>query len=158
MPDCLHPLLLLLTLLDLGFVQATDIVSFQGLLPLWLLAAGSPWLRSLQRFLSYRIAWNLGVLVVFSLLVRHATTTGLLHMLEDGLLLAVLCQVHLLNNVGERQRPDLIFFNSFLITFVTSFFAPDLSWSVLFVRYAQSSACTSKRDSSVSYASAVVSC
>lgn len=136
MPDCLHPLLLLLTLLDLGFVQATDIVSFQGLLPLWLLAAASPWLRSLQRFLSYRIAWNLGVLVVFSLLVRHATTTGLLHMLEDGLLLAVLCQVHLLNNVGERQRPDLIFFNSFLITFVTSFFAPDLSWSVLFVLHA----------------------
>ncbi|KAG5179556.1 MEMO1 family, partial [Tribonema minus] len=30
-------------------------------------------------------------------------------------------------------------------------------WSVLFVRYAQSSACTSHRDSSVSYASAVVS-
>ena len=39
MPDCLHPLLLLLTLLDLGFVQATDVVSFTGLLPLWLLAA-----------------------------------------------------------------------------------------------------------------------
>lgn len=136
MPDCLHPLLLLLTLLDLGFVQATDVVSFTGLLPLWLLAAGSPWLRRLQRFLSYRIAWNLGVLLVFTLLVHHATTTGLLHMLEDGLLLAVLCQVHLLNNVGERQRPDLVFFNSFLITFVTSFFAPDLLWSVLFVLHA----------------------
>jgi protein-glutamine gamma-glutamyltransferase len=136
MPDCLHPLLLLLTLLDLGFVQATDIVSGSGLLPLWLLAAASPWLRSLQRFISYRIAWNVGVLLVFTLLVRHASTTGLLHMLEDGLLLAVLCQVHLLNNVGERQRPDLVFFNSFLIAFVTSFFAPDLSWSVLFVTHA----------------------
>ena len=63
------------------------------------------------------------------------TTTGLLHMLEDGLVLAVLCQVHLLNNVGERQRPDLVFFNSFLIAFVTSFFAPDLSWSLLFVAH-----------------------
>ena len=136
MPDCLHPLLLLLTLLDLGFVQATDVVSVTGLLPLWLLAAASPWLRSLQRFLSYRIAWNVGVLLVFTLLVRHASTTGLLHMLEDGLLLAVLCQVHLLNNVGERQRPDLVFFNSFLIAFVTSFFAPDLWWSLLFVAHA----------------------
>lgn len=136
MPDCLHPLLLLLTLLDLGFVQATDVVSVEGLMPLWLLAAASPWLRSLQRFLSYRIAWNVGVLLVFTLLVRHASTTGLLHMLEDGLLLAVLCQVHLLNNVGERQRPDLVFFNSFLIAFVTSFFAPDLSWSALFIAHA----------------------
>lgn len=136
MPDCLHPLLLALVLLDLGFVQATDVVSLQGLLPLWLLALGSPWLRSLQRFLAYRIAWNVGVLVVFTLLVRHAVTTGLLHMLEDGLLLAVLCQVHLLNNVGERQRPDLVFFNSLLIAFVTSFFAPDLAWSVLFVLHA----------------------
>jgi hypothetical protein len=50
-------------------------------------------------------------------------------------LLAVLCQVHLLNNVGERQRPDLVFFNSFLIVFVTSFFAPDLTWSLLFVAH-----------------------
>jgi hypothetical protein len=54
-------------------------------------------------------------------------------MLEDGLVLAVLCQVHLLNNIGERQRPDLTFFNSFLIAFVTSFFAPDFWWSLLFV-------------------------
>ena len=65
------------------------------------------------------------------LLVHHATTTGLLHMLEDGLMLAILCQVHLLNNIGQRQRPDLTFFNSFLIVFVTSFFAPDLWWSIL---------------------------
>ena len=134
--DCLHLLLLALTLTDLAFVQATDIVAGSELLPLWLLAAASPWLRALQRFLAYRLSWNAGVLLVFALLVRHATTTGLLHMLEDGLLLAVLCQVHLLNNVGERQRPDLVFFNSFLIAFVTSLFAPDLSWSVLFVLHA----------------------
>jgi protein-glutamine gamma-glutamyltransferase len=134
--DRLLPFLLLLTLLDLAFVQATGIVSGQGLLPLWLLAAAAPWLRLLQRRLSCRIAWNGGVLIVFALLVRHATTTGLLYMLEDGLVLAVLCQVHLLNNIGERQRPDLVFFNSLLVAFVTSFFAPDLYWSFLFVLHA----------------------
>lgn len=132
MSDRLHPLLLLLTLLDLGFVHATGAVSSTMLLPLWLFAIVSPRLRRLQRFATYRAGWNLGVLVVFALLVHHATTTGLLHMLEDGLVLAVLCQVHLLNNIGDKQRPDLTFFNSFLIAFVTSFFAPDVWWSLLF--------------------------
>lgn len=136
MAEALFPLLLALTLLDLGFVHACDVVAGTELLPLWLLAAGSPWLRRLQRFTAYRALWNLGVLLVFALLVRHATTTGLLHMLEDGLLLAILCQVHLINNIGARQRPDLVFFNSLLITFVTSFFAPDLSWSGLFAAHA----------------------
>jgi hypothetical protein len=131
--DRLHPLLLLLTLLDLGFVHATGTVGAWSLLPMWLLALASPRLRRLQRFSFYRHAWNGGVLVVFALLVHHATTTGLLHMLEDGLVLAVLCQVHLLNNVGEQQRPDLTFFNSFLIAFVTCFFVPDFWWSLLFV-------------------------
>lgn len=132
MRDRLHPFLLLLTLLDLAFVHATDVVSGATLAPLWVFAAASGRLRRLQRFVTYRVLWNSGVLLVFALLVQHATTTGLLHMLEDGLLLAVLCQVHLLNNVGERQRPDLVFFNSFLIAFITSFFAPDVFWSVLF--------------------------
>src|SRR5690606_31665075 len=107
MRDRLHPFLLLLTLLDLAFVHATDVVSGATLAPLWVFAAASGRLRRLQRFVTYRVLWNSGVLLVFALLVQHATTTGLLHMLEDGLLLAVLCQVHLLNNVGERQRPDL---------------------------------------------------
>lgn len=136
MTDRLFPFLLLLTLIDLAFVQATDVVPWSDLLPLWLLTATAPWLRRLQQHLLYRLVWNGGVLLVFALLVRHATTTGLLHMLEDGLMLAVLCQVHLLNNVGEKQRPDLIFFNSFLVGFVTSFFAPDLWWSLLFVLHA----------------------
>lgn len=136
MRDRLLPLLLLLTLLDLGFVQATGIVGGSGLVPLWLLTLAAPGLRRLQRRVWCRVTWNLGVLVVFALLVRHATTTGLLHMLEDGLVLAVLYQVHLLNNIGERQRPDLVFFNSLLIAFVTSFFAPDLAWSLLFVAHA----------------------
>ena len=135
MSDRLHPLLLLLSLLDLGFVHATGAVSATLLLPLWALALASPRLRRLQRHATYRVGWNLGVLVVFALLVHHATTTGLLHMLEDGLVLAVLCQVHLLNNIGDRQRPDLTFFNSFLIAFVTSFFAPDVWWSLLFAAH-----------------------
>ncbi len=136
MSDRLFPFLLALTLLDLAFVHATGVVASTGLLPMWLLAAGATWLRRLQRFRAYRLAWNGGVVLVFAALVQHATTSGLLHMLEDGLVLAALCQVHLLNNVGERQRPDLVFFNSFLIAFVTSFFAPDLTWSALFVAHA----------------------
>jgi hypothetical protein len=133
--DRLHPLLLLLTLCDLGFVQATGAVSNELLAPLWLLSFASVRLRRLQQYFAYRAAWNVGVVVVFSLLVHHATTTGLLHMLEDGLVLAVLCQVHLLNNIGARQRPDLTFFNSFLIAFVTSFFVPDFWWSLLFAAH-----------------------
>lgn len=133
MNDRLHPLLVLLTLLDLAFVHATGAVDWLLLLPMWLLCLASPPLRRLQRYRLYSLGWNAGVLIVFSLLVHHATTTGLLHMLEDGLVLAVLCQVHLLNNVGKKQRPDLTFFNSFLIAFVTSFFAPDFWWSLLFI-------------------------
>ncbi|MBM4063532.1 MAG: DUF3488 domain-containing protein, partial [Planctomycetes bacterium] len=133
MPSLLHLLLLALVLIGLGFVQATGIVSAQAMLPLWLSTLASPWLRRLQRFWPWRLAWNAAVLLVFTLLVRHAATTGLLFLLEDGLLLTALCQVHLLNNVGERQRPDLLFFNSVLIAFVTSLFAADLSWCVLFV-------------------------
>ncbi len=135
MSDRLHPLLLLLTLCDLGFVQATGAVSTGLMAPLWVLSFASVRLRRLQRYFAYRAAWNVGVVVVFSLLVHHATTTGLLHMLEDGLVLAVLCQVHLLNNIGARQRPDLTFFNSFLIAFVTSFFVPDFWWSLLFAAH-----------------------
>ena len=132
MSDRLHPLLLLLTLSDLAFVSATGAVSPSLTLPLWGLALAAPRLRRLQRHPLYRVAWNACVLITFGLLMRHAVQTGLLHMLEDGLVLSVLCQVHLLNNLGDRQRPDLIFFNSFLIAFVTSFFAPDVWWSLLF--------------------------
>ncbi len=100
-----QPLLLLLmtlTLLDLGFVQATDVVPTAELLPLWLLAAGTRWLRRLQRHKLYHAGWNIGVVAVFTLLVHHATTSGLLHMLEDGLVLAVLCQVHLWRNQWDQ--------------------------------------------------------
>lgn len=136
MAECLLPLLLVLTGIDLAFVHATGAVDARLLLPMLALTAVAPWLRRLQRHLGYRVLWNGGVLVAFACIVHHATTTGLVHMLEDGLALAVLCQVHLLNNVGARQRPDLVFFNSLLIAFVTSLFAPDVWWSVLFVAHA----------------------
>lgn len=136
MNPSLFALLQALTLLDLGFVQATGAVDGPILAAMWSLALASPWLRSLQRYRVHRLAWNGGVLLAFAFLVHHATTSGLLHMLEDGLVLAVLCQVHLLNNVGAGQPPDLLFFNSFLIAFVTGFFAPDASWAGLFVAHA----------------------
>jgi transglutaminase-like putative cysteine protease len=136
MIETLRPLLVLLTLINLLFVLITGSVPESLLLPLFALTLASTWLVRLQRHAAYRIAWNGGVLVIFVLLVDHALTTGLLHMLEDGLLLAALCQVHLLNNIGPRQRPDLMFFNSFLIAFITSFFCQDLGWSLAFFAYA----------------------
>jgi len=136
MVEALRPFLLGLVLLNLLFVQLTDSVQTTLLLPLYGLSIAAPWLVRLQRHLLYRVVWNLSVVVIFGLLLRHALTTGLLHMLEDGLLLAALCQVHLLNNVGTRQKPDLMFFNSFLIAFITSFFSQDLGWSLTFLAYA----------------------
>jgi transglutaminase-like putative cysteine protease len=132
----LFAFLLALTLVDLGFVQATDAVPATAMAPLWALALATPWLCRLQGRLWFRAAWNLGVLGVFALLVHDAASSGLAHLLEDGLALAALCQVHLVHHVGDRQRPDLLFFNSFLIAFVTSIFAPDLAWCGLFVAHA----------------------
>ncbi len=132
----LRLLLLGLVMLNLGFVQLTGAVGLQWMLGLWLGAATAPLLVRWHDRLLYRGLWNGTVLASFAFLVNDALTSGLLHMLEDGLLLAALCQVHLLNNVGQRQRPDLLFFNSFLIAFVTSFFCADLSWSLCFCGYA----------------------
>jgi len=136
MPDPLRFLLLLLVLLDLAFVQVTGTVDPAWLAALWIATAVSPLLAGFRERFWYRTAWNGAVLCAFTFLLQHALTTGLLHMLEDGLVLAALCQVHLLNNVSRRQRPDLLFFNSFLIAFVTSFFSHDLGWSLCFVGYA----------------------
>lgn len=136
MSEPLRILLLALVLLNLAFVQLTGAVSGAWMALLWTLCAASPLLAGLHERRSYVAAWNLLLLGAFLFLLRHALTTGLLHMLEDGLLLAALCQVHLLNTIGRRQRPDLLFFNSFLITFVTSFFSPDLGWSIGFCLYA----------------------
>ena len=69
MSDRLHPLLVVLAALDLGFVHATGAVSTALLAPLWGLTLAAPVLRRLQRHALYRAGWNLGVLVVFGLLV-----------------------------------------------------------------------------------------
>lgn len=136
MPEQLRPFLFAIVLLNLTLVQATGSVAGPWMAGLWILTLAAPLLERLRENVLYRLAWNLAVVVAFAFLVHHAMTTGLLHMLEDGMLLAALCQVHLLNNVGRKQRPDLLFFNSFLITFVTSFFSHDLVWSLGFVAYA----------------------
>ncbi|MEQ1630778.1 MAG: transglutaminaseTgpA domain-containing protein [Planctomycetota bacterium] len=136
MSEALRLLFVGIVLLDLVFVQLTSTVSVAWLAGLWLFTALTPILKRWHERLWYRGLWNGCVLASFAFLVHDALTSGLLHMLEDGLLLSALCQVHLLNNLGQKQRPDLLFFNSFLIAFVTSFFCGDLAWSITFFLYA----------------------
>ncbi len=125
-----------LVLCNLAFVQMTDSASWGWLGPLVALTIFSPLLIRLRRHLAYRIIWNLAVIGVFAQLVNHTTTAGAEYLLEDGLLLAALCQVHLLNNIGPDQKPDLLIFNSFLVVVVTSFLSVDLGFSMVFVIYA----------------------
>ncbi len=125
-----------LVLLNLAFVAQSERASASWLVPLVACTLAGPWLRSLTRWLAYRIAWNLAVVGAFALLVHHVSSTGIDRLLEDGLLLAALCQVHLLNNLSDEQRPDLLYFNSFLITVMTSFLVVDAVYCALFVAYA----------------------
>ncbi len=133
-PRGLRHALLAVVLVNLAFVQLTGAVGTHWLLPLWLLTAIAPWTARWQPRLLYRALWNGSVLGVFALLVHHATS-GIRFLLEDGLMLAALCQVHLLNNLSRQQRPDLLFFNSFLIALVTSFFCQDVAYAALFIVY-----------------------
>ncbi|MFQ5505347.1 MAG: DUF3488 domain-containing protein, partial [Planctomycetota bacterium] len=132
----LRGFLLALVLANLLFVQITRAAGLRWLVPLYALAFSSPLLVRFQESWLYRALWNATVICVFAVLVQDATLTGILHLLEDGLVLAALCQVHLLNNLGRGQKPDLLFFNSFLITLVTCFFSQDLGFSLLFLAYA----------------------
>ncbi|HEX5137984.1 MAG TPA: DUF3488 and transglutaminase-like domain-containing protein [Planctomycetota bacterium] len=125
-----------LVLTSLAFVRTTEAARWVWLGPLLALALASPWLLKLTRFLSVRLLWNLSVLGTFALLVRHVTYAGAAFLLEDGLLLAALCQVHLVNNLSDAQKPDLLFFNSFLIAVVTSFLSVDVSYSLVLIVYA----------------------
>ncbi|MCZ6574224.1 MAG: DUF3488 and transglutaminase-like domain-containing protein [Planctomycetota bacterium] len=125
-----------LVLVNLAFVQITESASWTWLAPLFALTVAAPFLLPLTRFLLYRLAWNSAVLGAFAMLVHNTTTSGAAHLLEDGLLLAALCQVHLLNNITSAQKPDLLFFNSFLIAVVTSFLSLDVAYSALFLLYA----------------------
>src|SRR5262249_9296801 len=80
-----------------AFVEIAGAVAPAWLACLWLATAAAPLLERWRERLAYRVAWSAAVLATFAFLLQHAMTTGVLHMLEDGLLLATLCQVHLLN-------------------------------------------------------------
>ena len=125
-----------LVLINLAFVFITESSRWSWLGPLVILTLASPILVRLVRFLLYRLAWNVAVLGVFALLVHHVATAGVQHLLEDGLFLAGLCQVHLVNNITHKQKPDILFFNSFLIVVVTSFLCFDVHYCLLFLLYA----------------------
>lgn len=125
-----------LVLLDLAFVQMTRAASVEWLAPLYVLTLAAPWLRRLGERRAYRLLWNLAVVGVFAVLVRHAQRADLTSVLEDGLVLAVLCQVHLLNNLRSSQRPDLLFLNAFLIAIVTGFLCRGLGFPLAFLVFA----------------------
>lgn len=139
-PDDLGPALRLalmaIVLTNLAFVHATEDASLSWLAPMYLATLLSPWLARLSANTAYRWTWNLAVIGIFGLLVQHTTSAGPRYLLEDGLRLAALCQVHVLCTLGARQRPDLLFFNSFLVAVVTAFLTQDLLYSVVFLAYA----------------------
>jgi len=136
MTRALRTSIVLLVLTNLGFVAITEGASWSWLGPLFVLTAFHPVLTRYTSRLWYRAIWNTALLGVFGLLVNNAVNVGPAHLLGDGLLLAALCQVHLLNNLRPNQKPDLVFFNSFLIAVVTSFLSIDLEYSLLFLVYA----------------------
>ncbi|MEE2887922.1 MAG: transglutaminaseTgpA domain-containing protein [Planctomycetota bacterium] len=128
--------MMILVVLNLVFVQITGAASLRWMLPWFALAVLAPVLSPLQKYWSYRLAWNIGLLAIFGLLLKDIREAGLQYMLEDGLILAAFCQVHVLNNLAKQNRPDLLFFNSFLIALVTGFFCQNLAYSIVFGIYA----------------------
>ncbi|MCC6671556.1 MAG: transglutaminase domain-containing protein [Planctomycetes bacterium] len=126
-------ILQVLVLLDLLFVQLTGAVSAQWLVPLYAFTLATPWLARHQDRPLYIWAWNLAVLGLFGLLVQNVARTAITLLLEHGLVLAALCQVHLLNNLNRLRKPDLLFFNAILIAIVTCFFSQDLGYFAAFV-------------------------
>jgi len=125
-----------LVLTNLAFVHATEDASLTWLLPMYAATLASPWLARLAGSALWRWLWNGAVVATFAVLVRHTAVAGPRHLLEDGLCLAALCQVHVLCTLGERQKPDLLFFNSFLVAVVTAFLTQDVPYSLVFLAYA----------------------
>ncbi len=125
--------LLLLVLTNLAFVSITKVVDLEWLVVFFALTGSAMSLSLFCDRMWFRALWNGGLFVIFAVLVNDATRSGVTYMLEDGLILATFCQIHLLNNLGRRQRPDLLFFNSFLIALVTCFFSSDLAYLLVFV-------------------------
>ncbi|PIE23575.1 MAG: hypothetical protein CSA62_06970 [Planctomycetota bacterium] len=121
----------LLVLANLLCVHVTGAVSLLPMLGLYALTLCSPLLARRRNHWLYRSIWNSAVLALCGMLLLGAQRYGVQTMLEDGLLLAAFCQVHLLNNLGPKQRPDLVFFNAFLIAIVTSFFSQELRFGLV---------------------------
>ena len=132
----LHLCMVGLVALNLVFVYLTEVASTTSLIPLLALTVASPMLARFKENRLYRALWNIGVVGVFGLLVRHAMDRDMAYVLEDGLILAVLCQVHLLNNLHEQQRPDLLFINSYLIALITGYITVDMGFAGAFLAYA----------------------
>jgi transglutaminase-like putative cysteine protease len=125
-----------IVLVNLAFVHATEAASLSWLAPMYAAVVVSPLLARLASSAAYRWTWNVAVIAIFAVLVRHTSQSGARFLLEDGLRLAAVCQVHVLCTLGGRQRPDLLFFNSFLIAVVTAFLTQDTLYSVVFFAYA----------------------
>lgn len=131
----LHGCMVGLVLLNLVFVQLTEAASLVWLAPLYVLTLTSSLFARFKELFVYRALWNLGVLGFFALLLRHAMSADLAYVLQDGLTLAALCQVHLLNNLHRDQRPDLLFLNSYLIAIITGYITVDLGFAGAFLAY-----------------------
>ncbi len=131
----LHACMVGLVLANLVFVQLTEAASPAWLAPLYVLTLLSSYFARFKERFAYRAFWNLGVLGFFTVLVRHAMSADLAYVLQDGLVLAALCQVHLLNNLHRDQRPDLLFLNSYLIAIITGYITVDLGFAGAFLAY-----------------------
>lgn len=136
MSAALRLVLTAIVLVNLAFVHATDDASLSWLAPMYAATLASPWLARRSDSAAYRWAWNLAVIGIFVVLVRHTAVAGPRYLLEDGLRLAAVCQVHVLCTLGSRQKPDLLFFNSFLVAVVTAFLTQDFLYSGVFLAYA----------------------
>ena len=121
---------------NVRFVQLTEAADPLWLAMLYVVTLAAPFLLRFRESLLYRGAWNVGIVLFFLRLVQHASTAELEFVLDDGLLLALLCQVHVLNNLREAQRPDLLFLNSFLIAVITGYITVDMSFAATFLVYA----------------------
>lgn len=130
-----HFALLGLVLVDLGFVAITGAVNLPWVLLLVAITLATPLLVRWRDLLVWRVLWNVSVLALFIGLMRDVVTSSVLSLLEDGLVLAAFCQVHLVNNLHREQKPDLLILNSAMIGVVTAFFSQDLAYSPLWAGY-----------------------
>jgi transglutaminase-like putative cysteine protease len=125
-----------LVLLDLFFVHMTGIAGWHWLGPLTVLALGAPLWAARRESRLYRALWNVGVVAFLFVLIQHARERNLASVLEDGLVLAVLCQVHLLNNLRAEQKPDLLFLNAFLVAIIAGFLTRTVGFALGFAVFA----------------------